>query len=435
MLNFIFTKTPLLFFVQSFWRDEAFSYLLAKQNILNIITITAKDFNPPLYYFLIHFWMKLFGSSEISLRTVSLIFFWLTIYVLYMILRDIFNIPFKKILMYLFLAVINPLLIYYAFEARMYTMLAFFATLSSYAFLKKRRGLFLISTILGLYTHYFMIFVSVMQIVWHLILHRKRRNRRELYHFLTPLFFFLPWILIVITMKGIAVESFWIEKLSLATFIQLPGIIFTGFENGLRFYHKEITKVSLGLLALFGYGFVSLRKHVQSKKSYLLYIVMWGVGLPFFIALISFIKPMFLPRYLIFCVVGLLLFIFLTLEYTPKLPRIIIYLLLIGVSVNFHIQQVKDRKKSDLRKLIRQAKFVANPIDVMYVINELDYFPAQYYFGENRVYVYGKSYEEIPSYVGKVLIPKSRFVTALPVYPKKAFILTSDSRYEIQSAR
>ncbi|MBI3366549.1 glycosyltransferase family 39 protein, partial [Candidatus Roizmanbacteria bacterium] len=238
MIAFLFTKTPLLFFVQSLWRDEAFTYLLAKQNIINILITTAKDFNPPLYYLIIHFWIKFFGSSEISLRTVSFIFFWLTIYVLYMILRDICNIPFKKILIYLFLAVINPLLLYYAFEARMYTMLAFFATLSSYAFLKKRKSLFLISTVLGLYTHYFMIFVSIMQIGWYLILHRKKRNRKELYYFLTPLFFFLPWLLIVIKVKGIAAESFWIEKPSLATFIQLPGIIFTGFENGLRFYRK-----------------------------------------------------------------------------------------------------------------------------------------------------------------------------------------------------
>ncbi|MBI3366411.1 hypothetical protein HY041_02170, partial [Candidatus Roizmanbacteria bacterium] len=202
-----------------------------------------------------------------------------------------------------------------------------------------------------------------------------------------------------------------------------------------RFYRKEITKVSLGLLALFSYGFFSLKIHVQPKKTYLLYFILWGVGLPFLIALISLIKPMFLPRYLIFCVIGLLLFIFFILEHTPKLSRIIIYLLLIGVSINFHTQQVKDRKKSDLRKIIREIKYLTGPNDVMYVINELDYFPAQYYFNENRVYVYGKSYDEIPNYVGKVLIPKSQFVGTLPIYPKRAFILTSDSRYEIQAAR
>ncbi len=435
MFNFLFTKTPLLFFVQSFWRDEAFTYLLSKQNIINVLITTAKDFNPPLYYFFIHFWMKLFGSSEVSLRTVSLIFFWLTIYTFYLILRDVINLPFKKIMIYLFLAVINPLLLYYAFEARMYTMLAFFATLSSYAFLTKRKKLFLVSTVLGLYTHYFMTFVFLLQIFFYFILHRKRKSRKELNQYLTPIILFIPWVLFVLTVKGIVAESFWIEKSSLMTFIQLIGSVFTGYDGGLRFYHKEIARVSLGLFALLGYGFLIVKERLSAHKTTLLYLFLWGIGIPFLIALISFVKPIFFPRYFIFSVVGLLLLIACILEYLPKIPQIIVYVLLIAVSLNFHSQQVKDRKKSDLRKLIRQAKFVANPNDVMYVTNELDYFPAQYYFSEDRVFVYGKSYEEIPNYVGKVLIPKSRFVTALPAYPKKAFILTSDSRYEIQSAR
>lgn len=434
MLTFLFTKTPLLFFVQSFWRDEAFTYLLAKQNIVTILVNTAKDFNPPLYYLLIHSWIKLFGASEVSLRTVSLIFFWLTIYAFYLILQDVLHIPLKRIVYYLFLAVINPLLLYFAFEARMYAMLAFFATLSSYAFLTKRKRLFLVISILGLYTHYFMLFVSLTQILFYFIVHR-RRSRKELNQYLAPMVLFIPWLIFVIVKKGIGVESFWIEKSTLETFVKLPGTIFVGYEDSLRFYHKEIIRVSLGLLAFLGYGFFVIKNRSSAYKTAFLYFFFLGIGIPLVLALISFVKPLYLPRYFIFSVIGLLLLITFILEHLPKFPKIIIYMLFVAVSLNFHSQQIKDRKKSDLRTLIRQAKFVANPDDVMYVINELDYFPAQYYFGEDRVYVYGKSYEEIPNYVGKVLIAKSRFISALPVYPKKAFILTSDSRYEIQSAR
>jgi hypothetical protein len=343
------------------------------------------------------------------------------------------NFPFKKIVAYLFLAIINPLLLYYAFETRMYTMLAFFATFSSYAFMTKQKRLFLVLTALGLYTHYFMLFVSLSQILFYFILHRKRRNRRELIRYFTPIALFIPWILFIFITKGLAVDSFWIEKSTLKTFTQLLGTIFVGYDEGLRFYHKEIVWVSLGLLAFLGYGFLMIRKRLSSDKTILLYLLLWGVGIPFLIALISFVKPMYFPRYFIFSAIGFVLLVSFILERLPKIPQAMIYILLVMVSLNFHSQQIKDRKKSDLRKLIRQAKFVANPDDVMYVINELDYFPAQYYFGENRVYIYGKSYEEIPNYVGKVLIPKLRFVSSLPVYPKKAFILISDSRYEIQS--
>ena len=128
---FIYTFTPLRFFIQSFWRDEAFSYLLAKQNILSILILTAKDYNPPLYYLLLHMWIGVFGPSEIALRTLSLLFFFGTLYVVSLFLNNIFKISVKKTLFYLLLFVLNPLLHYYAFEARMYTLFAFFITLSS----------------------------------------------------------------------------------------------------------------------------------------------------------------------------------------------------------------------------------------------------------------------------------------------------------------
>jgi len=135
MLNFLFTKTPLFFLTQPFWRDEAFSYFMAKKNIFEMLFLTAKDFNPPLYYFILHFWMNIFGSSEIALRSLSLLFFWGTICIVFLFLNNIFKMKERKSSIYLILFIINPLLLYYAFEARMYSMLAFFATLSFYAFL------------------------------------------------------------------------------------------------------------------------------------------------------------------------------------------------------------------------------------------------------------------------------------------------------------
>ena len=103
MLSFIFSKTPLSFFVQSLWRDEAFSYLLAKKNIIEIIFLTAKDYNPPLYYLILHFWIKIFGHSEIALRSLSLIFYWATIYIVFLFLTEIFKIKNK----YYFVATFN----------------------------------------------------------------------------------------------------------------------------------------------------------------------------------------------------------------------------------------------------------------------------------------------------------------------------------------
>ena len=165
MIDFLFTKTPLLFLVQNFWRDEAFTYVVSRNNIGDIIKLTAGDFNPPLYYVLIHYWMMVFGSSEFAMRMLSFTFFIATAYVAYLIMHTVWKISEKKSIIYVGLFLFNPFLLTYAFEARMYSMLAFFASLSYYAFLTKKRRLNIASCVLGLYTHYFMVFILLTQAI------------------------------------------------------------------------------------------------------------------------------------------------------------------------------------------------------------------------------------------------------------------------------
>src|SRR5438067_1101579 len=114
MLDYLFTKTPLFFLVQSLWRDEAFSYLMAKKNVFEIVSLTAHDFSPPLYYILLHFWIMIWGHSEIALRSLSFIFFWGMLYMVFLYLRNILHIKGRMTFIYLLVVATNPLLIYYA---------------------------------------------------------------------------------------------------------------------------------------------------------------------------------------------------------------------------------------------------------------------------------------------------------------------------------
>lgn len=435
MLHFLFSKTPLYFFTESFWRDEAFTFLLAKRNIVDLLFLTAKDFNPPFYYLIVHYWMKLFGSSEISLRTISLIFYWLTIYYIFLFITDVMKIQSKRKWLYLFLVVLNPILLYYAFEARMYTMLAFFATLSFYSFFKKNYKTFVVATVLGLYTHYFMTFVLLGELLFYYVTKKRKFDRVQLLKYIFPFLLFVPWIFFVLKVKNLNSQVFWIDKSTLVIFVQLIGIVYTGFDNGLRFYQTAITPLSIGLTFFLIIGMWHLLKKERIDKKLLLYFMIWSIGIPVTIVLISFFKPIFFPRYVIFCSVGLVLLIIYILEHIHSTIRYLLLIVLLLLTINFHTQQINDRKKSDLRTIFKEIKYLAKPIDVVYVTNELNFFAVQYYFDEKRVYIYGKNYEIIPDYVGKILMPKSAFVNSLPIYPRKAFISTSDSNYEIQSAR
>ncbi|MGB9707227.1 MAG: glycosyltransferase family 39 protein [Microgenomates group bacterium] len=433
MLDFLFTKTPLTFMIQSFWRDEAFTALLAKKDIWKIIYLTAKDFSPPLYYILIHFWMNIFGSSEISLRSFSLICFWATIYIIYLFITEILKI--KKnliILLCLILVVTNPLLIYYAFEARMYTLLAFLSSLSIYSLLRDKRKLFFISNLLNFYTHYFSFFVFLLEAIYVFYI---KKDKKKIFvknnYFFLPLFFYMPWIIFLFLNHSLS-TNFWIKKPEFKTITQVPFYLYTGYEREFNFYDKNIKYFNWFFLLILLITILYWKK--IKKVKYFNFFFLWGIFLPLVIFVFSyFIKPLFLPRYLIAFNIGLLLFLTIIFSNLPKKISLLLMILLIYLNFNYNAVQIKERKKNDLRKTILEIKTIASKDDLVYVTDELDFHVVQYYFDENRVYIYNREYKEIPKYVGKILIPETKIKDILPSFPKKAFILYSSGKYEIQS--
>lgn len=438
MLTFIFTNTPLKFFVQSIWRDEAFSYVLAKQNIPDLIVLTAKDFNPPLYYIALKIWMVFFGSSEIAMRSLSLVFFWATIFVVYLFLRKIINIDRKKSALYILIFVLNPLLIYYAFEARMYMMFVFFASLSFYSYLKGKSKLYVAATILGLFTHYFMTLVVLTQFVFSFLPKKeKSTSHLPIKKLFLPILTFIPWFLFVLKQKSTITESFWVPAPLFKDILTIPSLIYTGYEKQLGFLALDsrvempfLLGISILIIAMIVVGFAKIR-----KNPLFLFFALWAFLPSLLIFFLSFYKSLFLPRYLIFTNIGLLLLIVLILLNIKTKLRIAFIVLLTLLTLNYHFLQLKYRVKSDYEKTYKEIKALAGKDDLVYVTNELDFFTAEYYFDRNRVFIYNKSYEELPSYVGKSLIPKEKITRTLPLYPKKAFVLKDDQHYDIESMR
>ncbi len=424
MFTWLFTSTPLAFFIQSFWRDEAFSFFLAKKNIFEIIVLTVKDFNPPFYYLTLHFWMKIFGSSEIALRSLSLLFYVLTIYIIYDFLKDIFKLNRYKTFTYLLLFIFNPVLIYYGFEARMYSMFAFFATASFYFFITKNKKYYLLISILGLYTHYFMIFVLLSQILYLLISHPRPLKLKMV---LFPYLVFSPWLIFMILQKNDILNPFWIATAPFKTILFLPFVIFSGYENGINFPSLYIY-FSIFLLLIILIGIFKF-----SKKKYFNFFLIWTF-LPLLITgIISLYRPIILPRYLIFSTVGFIFLIVYILNNIKTLPRIIFFTLILAFIFIYQQKDLKYRRKNNIAKQIKKLKTTARKEDLIYISNVLDYFTIQYYFGENKVYLFNQDYNAIPSYVGKILIPKEKFVNTLPAYPKRAFILKNNWEYDIIS--
>lgn len=424
MINWLFNHTPLFYLIQPIWRDEAFSYFLAKKNFFDIFSLSLKDFTPPLYYFLLNIWIKIFGDSEIALRSLSLIFYWLTLYIVFLILNEIFKINTKKSFVYLLFFLINPLLIYYGSEARAYTMFSFFSIFSFYL-LNKKSKYYLLITILGLYSHYFMIFVVLSQ---YLIF----KNKKILNSFL----FFIPWIILVFINQGFNNQPFWINSFELSDIFKSLGYIFLGYEKEFNFFKNNFFFLNFVLWLMIILSFFKTKNHFKNKKIFY-YLLTTGIIIPIFIMIFSLlIKPIFLPRYLIFSNVSLLILLITIYHESKNLFKLLFTILIIILtiySINYQSLQIKYRRKTDLRKTYKEIAKLLKKDDLVYLTSELDFFVAQYYINENQVFIYNKTYQEIPQYVGKILIPENKIIQTLPIYPKKAFIIDSSGKYYVSA--
>ena len=63
--------------------DEPFTIFWSQQDLDEMLTMFRNENNPPLHFFLLHFWIKIFGIGPVAVRSLSLIFSVLTIPVLF----------------------------------------------------------------------------------------------------------------------------------------------------------------------------------------------------------------------------------------------------------------------------------------------------------------------------------------------------------------
>lgn len=108
---------------EGLWFDELYSHLIAKEQFpFDILTqLKTNDAHMPLYYFILHFWMGLFGDSDIVLRFLSVVFGTISVPILYLAGKEIQNKNTGYIVA--LLAATSGALIYYSQEVRYYSLL------------------------------------------------------------------------------------------------------------------------------------------------------------------------------------------------------------------------------------------------------------------------------------------------------------------------
>lgn len=194
------------------WLDESNTYNIARQSFPLGIMHIIKNFEPhtPLYYFILHFWMKLFGEGDCTLRLLSVIFGTLTIFVGYLTgkeLKDNFT-----GLVTAMLICCNSLLIYFSQEVRIYALSILLVTLSIYFLIRVNNsptkldhiGLVLTNTFLlySFFTGFVIIILQAIIMSIYLYLYKRTHLKNYILSIISSFLLFLPYISTLIYQIG-----------------------------------------------------------------------------------------------------------------------------------------------------------------------------------------------------------------------------------------
>ena len=187
---------------ESLWIDEIYGSILpAKQSIAYLLN---PNVNIPVntYQIILHYWMQIFGQSEFSIRFPALIFGVLSIFMIYKLGKVLFN---QEIgLLSALILAISPFHIHYSQEARPYSLLMLLSLISTYYFIKfiksdneknfhgkfdslahkisnfiknkKNIEIYIVSTLIGIYTHNFIFFLLIFQNIYFFIYNIKNEK-------------------------------------------------------------------------------------------------------------------------------------------------------------------------------------------------------------------------------------------------------------------
>ncbi len=220
---------------QSLWNDEGTSVAVAQRDLATITRDAAHDIHPPLYYWLLHGWLRLVGSGEAAVRSLSALLGVALVALIYPLGRWLGGRWLG--LTAALLAALNPFQVYYSQEARMYILLALLATGMMLALIRLTErpsvpafaALVLLETA-GFYSHYSFVFMALAAnlgyVLWLILTWRQGSvGRRAGRWFLSQAavgLLFLPWLPVALRQiatwprpaEGLAATTPWASMLA-----------------------------------------------------------------------------------------------------------------------------------------------------------------------------------------------------------------------------
>ncbi|MFC1789859.1 glycosyltransferase family 39 protein [Patescibacteria group bacterium] len=400
----------------SLWGDEAWAATLAIKPLAQIIKIVAKDTSPPLYYLLDHLWMKIFGTSEVSIRTLTFLFFLGTVFFTYLLGKYLWDQ--RTGLWAAGLVFTNPFLFRYAFEGRMYALLALTVTASMYFFLRKKSWAYILTTTAALYTHHFAIFAIFVQFLWQIGNSWGLPFKKFLFTFRDFLLIgllYLPWLSPLYYQTSLVGSGFWLGKPD----INSAGKVLKSFLVGPeKYYFQTITLISM--------IFLILVKKWLSNPSKNFFLLLWFLSPIIFTFGISLVfQSIFFDRYLLYVIPSASLLLASNRRKAGRLFFVLIIITLTQTNWKFFTHPTK-RPFRDFAHLVKNS-LDQNTLLINYPGGAHHLFESKYYGLQAPLFV---PEDNLPFYVGTALMAKEDILKKIPTTVSKLNLITSNSNIQ-----
>jgi len=163
------------------WVDEANGVLMAKESLPELFGRLRLDSSPPLYYIILHGWMRIVGDSEAALRLMSVVAGLVLVALVLVVGRRLLSLEAGVIAA--LLVATSPIQVFYSQQARMYSLLPVLGLLSFYwlwrAIVDNRRRFvvaYALATLAALYLHnygFYLLPAHAVVLLWSGALRRK----------------------------------------------------------------------------------------------------------------------------------------------------------------------------------------------------------------------------------------------------------------------
>ena len=372
------------------WYDEAFAILFSEKGLGAMLYGTlaptgagSADIHPLGYYTFLWLWMKIFGESLVATRLLSIIAGLITVYLVYLIAFEALS-DAKTARLSMLFAALAPFQVHYAQEIRMYSFLAMWLLLATYAYQRASKTgnwrwwiLFSVSAALAQYTHNLAAFYLIALALLPIIQKNWQALRAVMLAGVGALILYFPWAIQLPAQFSKIQSAYWVERPDVSKLFTLLIVYLTNTPLPTVLV-AGVLAIALIIVII---GFIqTIRYSRQTKAKDGLWLFYLSFAPPILLFSFSQWRPVYIERALlpsgaVFCI---------WLAWVIKktnLPSVAQYTLLglLGVSSVLGIHQhvtYHDFPYGPFRQLDLSLQERMEPQDVVVHSNKLSVLPA-----------------------------------------------------------